>query len=190
MVRPKKSVTQKSRKSLLPVSTRSREDLQEIYDFSISVLERRYDSYNWLEAKVLTLVTLNGLLLTGFFVLITQTQLSKNQFLLTVAFISIIPLVISLSLAIYNVIPKLNSGLIQNPNIRTIYGTNQFRDSAEYFTKFMNLDLKEMVRLNTEQIRGMTANIIKSNKEIRIAAGCSIFSLVFFLGLFFVYIRG
>ncbi len=167
--------------------TINNDKLKGIYDFSIDVLGKRYDTYQWCEDKVNTLVTLNGLLIGALFVTIDKI-FSKSECLnFVMASLAILFLATSLALSLYHIIPKMNSGRITR-NIRTVIGTEQFDSNESYFDEYLKLELIDMVKLNTEQIRGMNKNIMKNQIAIRIAAICSIIGMVLFLVLIFNFI--
>ena len=142
--------------------------LYEILQYSLDILDKKYRLYMWCEAKVSTLVTLDGLILAGVFVLIRVNGVSGS---LDVSFMAatLAFLLSSLLIALWHIKPLMYSGRTTLKNLRTTVGTEAYSSTKEYADEMMQLSIEKMIRLDAEQIRGMNKNIMDFQKAIRLA---------------------
>ena len=139
--------------------------LKTILEYSRDILEKKYRLYIWCETKVNTLVTLDGLLLGGVFLAIGSIGVSGmlSVVSVTTAFMFILA---SLIVSLWHIKPLMFSGRTSRKNLRTVIGTEAYKSNEEYANELINLNIREMIQLDAEQIRGMNKNIMKDQKAI------------------------
>jgi hypothetical protein len=150
--------------------------LDKILAYSNGILERKYDLYMWCEAKVGTLVTLDGLLLGGLFVIIKFNEISGFVDL-SLLFLILSLMLSSLVISLWHTKPLMFSGRTRSRNLRTVIGTEAYSSSQEYLDEMMTLSIEKMIALNVEQIRGMNKNIWVDQKAINLGVRLTAFSV-------------
>lgn len=159
------------------------EELIRVY--TADILDKKYKLYDWCETKVQTLVTLDGLLLAGLFVILANRRLDTIWADSTAA-LALLLLISSLLIALWHIRPLMYSGLSQPKNPRTVVGTEAYESTDEYLGEIMKLNVHRMIQLDADQIRGMNRNIWKNQRAINwavYAAMASIAPLAVFIGL-------
>lgn len=136
-----------------------------ILEYAHDILEKKYALYMWCETKVQTLVTLDGLLLGGVFLAVGSIGVSG---VLSVSLLAttLLFLLSSLVISLWHVKPLMFSGRTKLKNLRTVIGTEAYSSNEEYTNEMMNLNIRRMIELNAEQIRGMNKNIMKDQRAI------------------------
>ena len=163
-----------------------REALVDIHSYSLDVLSKKYDLYDWCETKINTLVTVDGILLGALVLLFGGDKFAlKGAINLGLATAAALLFTASLGFSLYHVDPKMWSGRITDQkNLRTVKGTENYQSNEEYIKAMMALDLQSMIRVNCHQIRGMNANIWKNYRAIRFAVVTTIGGLLAMLAMF------
>jgi hypothetical protein len=155
-----------SKRNVEPKEQIERAPVDKILEYSLDILEKKYDLYMWCETKVHTLVTLNGLLLGGIFVLVSSHKVS-GVISLSLLGATLLFLLSSLFLALWHVKPLMYSGRTKLKNLRTTIGTEAYSSNEEYIAEMMNLTISKMIELDAEQIRGMNRNIMMNQRAIK-----------------------
>jgi len=152
--------------------------LKTILDYSLDILEKKYSLYMWCETKVQTLVTLNGLLLAGVFVIVgnigASGLLSMSLLAITLTF-----LFSSLVISLWHINPLMYSGRTKLKNLRTTIGTEAYSSNQEYINEMMNLNIRKMIELDAEQIRGMNRNVMRDQRAIKWGVRLTAFAVIF-----------
>lgn len=140
-------------------------DLKQVFDFTVDIIDKQYRSYLWNDGKVQALVTIDTALIAGI-LLILQTYKSVSLLALILLGISFIVLLSSFLICLVHAIPRMNSGIGNENNLRTMVGITQY-EKEEYHRQIISSDLSNMVRMNCNQISGMCKNNLRSHSLIR-----------------------
>ena len=99
--------------------------------------------------------------------------------------------IVSLIVSLIHIIPKINSKIGNELNLRTIVGISPYTKTQtkdDYLTKMCEADIHEMIKQNCYQIVGMCKNNLRSETFIRAAVILTIIGIVFFsLMILFVF---
>lgn len=145
--------------------------------FVLDILDKKYRIYDWCEQKISTLVTIDGLLLGALF-LAVDTSAIQGWKMFTLFGLSIALLLGSILISLWHVVPLMYSGRSHPKNPRTSYGTEAYESNEEYGRAVMALRIEDMIRLDTDQIRGMNKNIMRDQRAIRWAARLTMLALI------------
>lgn len=159
---------------------RSREELLDIYNFSLDINHNRYTLYTWCESKIQTLVTVNSVLFAALFVTSGGRITTASGLDLVLLALAVLFLASSLIIAIWHIEPKMNSKVGNLANPRTSIAIHRMT-KEEYLANLMALDLATMVQHNSLQIKGMNKIIMTNQRAIRIATKLTIIGLLLFL---------
>jgi hypothetical protein len=162
--------------------------VEEILKYSLDILEKKYDLYMWCEAKVGTLVTLDGLLFGAIFVLVSSRKVS-GLLSLSLLGVTLLFLLSSLLLSTWHIKPLMYSGRTKLKNLRTTIGTEAYSSNKEYIDEMMNLTIPKMIELDAEQIRGMNRNIMRNQRAINWGVRLTAVS-IFLAAAFFISVVG
>gem|GEM_PF-7041796 len=94
---------------------------------------------------------------------------------------SLLPVLVSLAIALHHIEPKMQSGRTDASNLRSVVGAEQYDDDTEYLNALRDLSAEEIAALNAKQAFGMNRNIWRNQHAIRTAALFSSFGLLSFL---------
>jgi len=143
----------------------SKTDLKIFLDFATDILDKQYRSYVWNDGKVQSLVTIDTALIAGVLVILQIFQRANivALFFLACAFLSLIA---SFIVCLSHSIPRLNSGIGNEVNLRSMIGIVRL-DKDEYLSKLMGLDLANMIKMTSWQISGMSRNNLRSHNLIQ-----------------------
>ena len=143
----------------------SKSDLKIFLDFAIDILDKQYRSYVWNDGKVQSLVTIDTALIAGILVILQTFQhVNIAAFLLLAG--AFLALIASFIVCLWHSIPRVNSGIGNEANPRSMIGIVRL-DKNEYLATIMGLDLRNMVRMTCWQISGMARNNLRSHNLIK-----------------------
>jgi hypothetical protein len=168
---------------------RSDEDCRLIYDFTLTILDKKYDLYNWTEMKINTLISVNGILIGGSLVLASRSEVdfgtAPTDYLLIGTPLAV--LILSLVLCLMHIVPQMDSGIGNQGfrNLRQVAGT-QLYSPHEYLDALSRLTLRDMIIQNSNQIKGMNAIIMRNQRILRRAVTATIGG-VFLLTIWIAY---
>ena len=152
------------------LDSRSDEDCQLILEFTLGIIDRKYQLYEWTETKISTLISIDGLIVGGVLVLAAQDNFgigsSSWDKLFFVAPLVVLAFSIMFSLA--HTVPKMDSGIgnLNFRNLRQVAATERFTPE-EYLERIGHLTLREMIVQNSNQIKGMNSIIMTNQRELR-----------------------
>lgn len=148
-------------------------------EYALDVLHSRYELYAWCEAKVNNLVTVSGVLLGAVFLIITNDKIRHGwtAFDYTLASLGSVMLATGLILSLVHIIPKMDSGLGNETNPRVTIAIDNF-SKDEYYEKILGLTPEASLRTITDQIKGMSRNVMRSQRAIRRASHATIVGLL------------
>jgi len=149
---------------------RTSDEVRDIYDFTLDILEKKYNLYEWTHNKLNTLVSINSLVIGGILVLSTSDKFKLHETRLDhVLFVlPIITLVTSIGMSLWSTLPKMDAGIgnRQFRNLRQVVGTDTYTP-VQYLDTISGLTLRDMVVQNVNQIKGMNRIIMKNQLELR-----------------------
>lgn len=161
-----------------------------IYEHTLSIIDKQYRSYTWNDSKVQSLITIDAALFAGTLV-IKQIFGNMNVIATTFLICAIAAQIVSLIVSLIHIIPKINSKIGNELNLRTIVGISPYTKTQtkdDYLTKMCEADIHEMIKQNCYQIVGMCKNNLRSETFIRAAVILTIIGIVFFsLMILFVF---
>ena len=176
----------------------SPDEMDKLLTWSYDIGDKQYRSYSWNDAKVQCLLTVDAALIAGILFILQLLNAGNGIIIeglpIILYFSAFICLSISLILCLLHSIPKLNSKIGNEANLRTIIGISRFstiekalgKESGfiakeEYCKSVMNLSIDDLVKMNLQQIAGMSKNNNESYKTIRKGAIFTIVSVVFII---------
>jgi hypothetical protein len=142
---------------------------QQRYIFTSDIIDKQYRSYNWNDAKMASLITIDGAMIAGLWTVI-QLFGTANAILLALLHFALVFFFISVINCLIHIIPKINSKIGNEDNLRTMIGIRQYTDKDKkdgYVNKIMALNQYEMIKMNCYQITGMCKNNFRSEKIIK-----------------------
>jgi len=144
--------------------------------FTLDIVDKQYRSYIWNDGKVQAMATIDAALLAAIFIVI---QVFKNITGWAVFFLSssFILLAVSLIISLRHAIPKLDSGVGNQDNLRSIIGIVEL-EKQDYHKAILNLSKDEMISMNCHQISGMARNCLESQKIIKKSVMLKSFSIL------------
>jgi hypothetical protein len=158
-------------------------DARDLLGYAQELVSKQYDLYQWCETKVQSLVTVNGLLLGGFFLLIDRFALvGRGERALAFSTAGI--LAMSLLLALHHLIPRLDSRVGNTDNPRSVIGIKAFKNKDAFYQRFVQLDYDLMLQYTTNQLYGMNLNIVRNDRVIRRAVYLTMLGVLGFVALF------
>lgn len=161
-----------------------------IYEHTLSIIDKQYRSYTWNDSKVQSLITIDAALFAGTLV-IRQIFGNMNVIATTFLICAMAAQIVSLIVSLIHIIPKINSKIGNELNLRTIVGISPYTKTQtkdDYLTKMCEADIHEMIKQNCYQIVGMCKNNLRSETFIRAAVILTIIGIVFFsLVILFVF---
>jgi hypothetical protein len=151
-----------------------------VHDYSLGLVENKYSLYVWCEEKIGQLIAVDGLLLGGLLVLLNTSGTLLGGSLLLFCCATVF-LSFSLVLSLGHAIPKMNSGIGNEVNLRTVIGTEALK-TEEYYKNLVGLSIEDMIWLNVCQLKGMNKIIMANRNAIRRAAIMTALGLIQLLG--------
>lgn len=167
-----------------------------------NLMEKQLQLYGWCEAKVTTLATINSILVAGVAIFLERVKshefpqrtcnsiktciqyaIESHYGAVTVGLV-LLPVSISLALALYHVIPKMQSGVYisQIGNHRSVAGILRYNSMESYKKRLDAISEDEIYHDLVHQIFGMSRNIWRSQLSIRRAVYGDIIALIGFIG--------
>ncbi len=166
-----------------------------------NLVSKQLDLYTWCEEKVTTLATIDTILLGGATLFVgriksdtfaprstnscidTICKFVESNFTIFMVFMMFVPILISLGLTLWHVIPKMRSGTTASTikNHRSSAGIHKYKDNKEYMKRLDEILEKEIVADLARQIYGMNTNIWKNQISIKIAVWLDLIGLAGFL---------
>lgn len=140
-------------------------DAKVLFDFTADIIDKQYRCYTWNDGKMQALVATDGALLAGIILIF---QIFKNISALTaiVLFLAFTFLLISLVVCLVHMIPRLDSGVGNEANLRTMIGIRRF-NKEQYHVQVQNISISDMIRMNCWQIVGMCQNNMRSYRLLQ-----------------------
>lgn len=177
---PKRSITK---------TTKNDQELLLAWTYDIG--DKQYRSYSWNDAKVQCLLTVDAALIAGLLFVIQLVDgvgaIKIEGAPLLFYALSFLLLSISLIYCLLHSIPKLNSKIGNEGNLRTIIGINRFTTIEQtigknnfvarekYYESVVGLGIEDLLKMNVTQIAGMSKN---NNTSHRIIRGGVIFTII------------
>ena len=163
---PGQAVRETSESQPVPKPTSERtNDGKILFDFTADIIDKQYRCYTWNDGKMQALVATDGALLAGI-ILIFQTfeniSLETSIFL----FLAFTFLLISLVVCLVHMIPRLDSGIGNEANLRTMIGIRRF-SKEQYHEQVGGVGINDMIRMNCWQIAGMCQNNMRSYRLLQ-----------------------
>jgi hypothetical protein len=157
----------------------SSEDLRRAQEFTLDVLHSRYELYAWCEDKVNNLITVSGVLLGAVFLVITNDKIRDGWQTvdLILASIAAVLLGLGLTVSLVHIVPKMNSGVGNDSNLRVTYATDKL-SKDEFYARVLAMTPEQALRSTTDQIKGMNRNIMRNQRAIRVASYSTIAGLI------------
>lgn len=165
-----------------PASPNAQQHTQLLFEFTTDILDKQYRSYNWVDIKMQCLLTVDGALATGVFFLLQKGTVT-NLFTLDCLMAAFLCLVASLTICLIHSVPKLDSGIGNQNNLRTIIGITRLTPS-DYHSKVAALSNSQLLAMNCWQISGMTRNNKRSFHYLRIGVVFTVVGIVAMTGAF------
>jgi hypothetical protein len=138
------------------------------FEFSQSILDRRYALEAWLDSRANWLLSVQSILVGAVLVFATKTTLHAPAIVLVAASLSV--LVAGLGVSLYRSIPRFRSrrqiagdGDFGTRNPRTTFGIETF-EAHEYRELLCSLSIPEMIAYNADQIRQVNAILVEELK--------------------------
>jgi len=164
------------------------DDNKDKIEYLESIASKQLDLYNWFEAKVSTLATINSILLGASTLFIDKNKIIHDAIWATIInvgmiLIFLLPLSISLAIALWHIRPKMSSGKANSSrnNHRSSNGIIKFKSKDEYKEYLAKLTAKEICEDISNQIYGMNHNIWESQSSIKKAVLFDLIGLVGFI---------
>ena len=169
------------------------EDTREKITYLESVDDKQFWMYDWCEAKVGTLATIDTILLAILSFIFEKLKESSYpcklfEIIQTVLmFVTLISLSVSLIIALLHIRPKMgktsNKG---RPNHRSSNGIRHWSNKESYYEAYDDLTCELICKDLAYQIYGMNVNIWKNQKTIKVAVTLDIISVIGFLLFVFI----
>lgn len=173
----------------------TKEDQEMLLTWIYDIGDKQYRSYSWNDSKVQSLLTVDAALIAGilFIFQIVSEKINIEGIPLLFFALSFILLSASLIYCLLHSIPKLDSKIGNESNLRTIIGINRFTIIAEalgksnfiarekYYESVIGLRIEDILKMNITQIAGMSKNNHTSHKIIREGVICTIVSILLIL---------
>jgi hypothetical protein len=148
----------------------------QLYNFTNSIVDKQYDSYNLDDTKVLSLIAINGAIIAGvlaFIRLIKEPSQMQGELLKQLSLLSslyLIPItgfiliLFSVFSCLLYIFPRFDSKIGNYANPRTMSGIIKISNGKkdEYYNEIIKTSPEKMIRHNCDQIVGMCINNIKS----------------------------
>jgi hypothetical protein len=138
------------------------------FQFSQSILDRRYALEAWLDSRSNWLLSIQSILVGAVLVFATKADLHEPAIVLVAA--SLFALLGGLGVSLYRSIPKFRSrrqmagdGEFGARNPRTTFGIETF-GAHEYRELMCALTMSEMIAYNADQIRQVNAVLVEELK--------------------------
>lgn len=181
--------------------------LEKLLTFTYDIGDKQYRSYSWNDSKVQCLLTVNAALIAGILFLAqfltTNTQIDIVGLPIIFFIFAFFLLSTSLIYCLKHSIPRLNSKIGNEDNLRTIIGINRFMTIEEILGKensfsardkysdiIRNMQPIAILRMNAMQIVGMAKNNNTSHKMIKKAVLATIFSIyLLMIGIMFLILQ-
>lgn len=157
--------------------------------FITDVLDKRYLLYEWCEAKINTLATMNSILIAAIFAVTgTFLKISSpwNVAAIGLCFGSIL---FSLVVVLWHIIPTMRSGSFKRgtKNLRSVVGISEHKSFSEYVDAVLgSVELRRFEAI-AQQVYGMNKNIMRNQRAIRAAVIADLAGICFFLAFVFTY---
>ncbi|WP_395644607.1 hypothetical protein [Terricaulis sp.] len=131
------------------------------------VVDRQYSLYNWFTNKLQIMLAINGAAVAAVSFLMPQPAFS-TPWAKVPLYLGLLLLVLSLCWLLYICIPTMDSKTAERPSPRSnVHITSM--TLAQYRAIVADLDEKDIVWYNTQQIYGMAHNNKKTNADIRVS---------------------
>ena len=151
-------------------------NLDTLLNFTSDIIDKQYRSYIWSDGKVHALVTIDVALIAGILLIIQRFEV-VSVLVFGLLICSFLFFTISVLICLVHAIPRMNSRIGNEANLRTIIGISCFK-KEEYHKEIKNLDLEKMIEMNCWQISGMVRNNLRSHKLIKIGVWLTIFGVL------------
>jgi hypothetical protein len=145
-----------------------RDDELAAFQFSQSILDRRYALEAWLDSRSNWLLSIQSILVGVVLVFATKANLHEPAIAFVAA--SLFALLVGVGVSLYRSIPRFRSrrqmagdGEFGARNPRTTFGIETF-GAHEYRDLMCSLSISEMVAYNADQIRQVNAVLIEELK--------------------------
>lgn len=152
------------------LDSRADNEVADIYDFTLTIIDKKYDLYEWTHNKLNTIITIDGFVIGGMLALHTSAtfKLRPGTFSLVVFDWALVFLAFAIGIALWNTNPRMDAGIgnLQFRNLRQVASTETF-GGQEFLDAISALDKREMVVQNVNQIKGMNRIIWKNQAEVR-----------------------
>jgi hypothetical protein len=168
---PVSETQQTKEKQSLAICNENIEDdkFQQKYILTSDIIDKQYRSYNWNDSKMASLITIDGAMIAGVWTVI-QLFGPTNVISLTLLLLALVSFFLSVVNCLLHVIPKINSKIGNENNLRTMVGIRPYTDKSrkdEYVNKIMSLNQYDIIKMNCYQITGMCKNNFRSEKLIK-----------------------
>ena len=151
-----------------PVKLTAPSDELVAFQFSQSILDRRYALEAWLDSRSNWLLSIQSILVGAVLIFATKANLSVPAIIFVAA--SLFALLAGLGVSLYRSIPKFRSrrqisgdGEFGTRNPRTTLGIETF-GAHEYRELMCSLSISEMIAYNADQIRQVNAVVVEELK--------------------------
>lgn len=151
-------------------------NLETLLNFTSDIIDKQYRSYIWSDGKVQALVTIDVALIAGILLIIRSFDI-VSFLVFGLLICSFLFFTISVLICLVHAIPRMNSRIGNEANLRTIIGISCFK-KEEYHKEIKNLDLEKMIEMNCWQISGMVRNNLRSHKLIKIGVLLTIVGVI------------
>ncbi len=136
-----------------------------VLEFTTDIIDKQYRSYVWNDGKVQALVTIDTALIAGI-LLILQVFSHVSTFAFILLGCSFVCLLISSLVCLVHAVPKIDSGVGNQSNLRTMVGISPL-SKQQYHEAMLSQSLDKMIEMNCWQITGMCKNNMRSHHLIR-----------------------
>jgi len=166
------------------------QDNEEKLQYLEGLVSKQLDLYDWCEAKVSTLATIDAILVGAATVFFDKVKLQSAVPSIWIhlgnagmVICLLFPLFLSLALSIWHIRPKMSSGKANanRPNHRSSNGIRQFKNKEEYGAYLTTLTYKDLCEDLSNQIFGMNHNIWENRNLIDKAVKLDLIGLSSFL---------
>lgn len=142
------------------------------------VLDKQYRLYSWNDAKSLSLITTNSVLLAAIGFLFKECL--PDTFSLLAILMALVLVASSLYFSLKQVIPQGSSGKSGlTPNVRALSGITKFETWESYHTRLLEMDEEESFECAARQIYGMALNNDVSRRTTTRGVRLTLFGILF-----------
>jgi len=151
-----------------------------LFNWTLDIIDKEYSLYSWNDEKIQSILTIDASLMVGLFVVLQVKNLSNIKDFIVVALLFLLA---SIFICVVHSVPKLNSKIGNELNLRTMIGIKTFISNERFFknskaflakdqylSELKEYNVQKMLEDNASQIVGLCKNNYRSHLIILIAS--------------------